>query len=85
MIPKEIAIQDKITKWLEENEIYASTVIFTFEIDGGLLSITTYSDLDYEDLINLIGYKTSCDKSGYILCEGRTILLKGIALANFLL
>lgn len=85
MIPREIDIQNKITKWLEDNEIYASTVIFTFEIDNGLLSITVYSKSDYEDLIDLIGYKTSCDKSGYVLCEGKTVLLTGLALTRFLL
>ena len=85
MIPKEIMIQESIIKALEEKDIYASTVIFTYEIDNGLLSITVYSNSDWEDLLELTGYKNSCDKSGYILCEGKTILLKGVALINFLL
>lgn len=85
MIIRELEIQEKITTWLEENEIYTSTVVFTFELCDGLLSITVYNDMDYEDLLNLIGYNDSCDKSGYILCEGKTVLLKGLALANIVL
>lgn len=83
--PREIEIQDKITKFLEDNEVWASTVVFTFEAAGGLLSITVYSECDYEDLLELIGYRTSCDKGGYTLCSGKTVLLQGLALTRFLL
>jgi hypothetical protein len=82
---REIEIQESVIKTLTNFEIYPFSVIFTYSggINSGLLSITFFLKDDIHKLLDLLEYKTQCDKSGYtILEETNTILLSDMALIN---
>ena len=73
-------------KFLEDNDIYPFSVTYTYELglDGsGALAITLYVKSDYDRLLEILDYKSQCDKSGYLVFpENNTIILQGMALAN---
>lgn len=82
---REIEIQESVIKMLTNSDIYPFSVIFTYSggIDSGLLSITFFLRSDINKLLDILEYKTQCDKSGYtIFEETNTILLSDMALIN---
>ena len=83
---REERFQEAVIRFLGEHDIYPFSVTYTYEVgpDGvGLLSITMYVKADYDNLLDLLDYKSQCDKSGYIVFpDTNTIILQGIALAN---
>lgn len=79
---KEIEIQESVRKYLEDREIYPFSVIFTNEFNG-ILSITLYTIDDLNEILDTLGYKSMCDKSGFTI-EKNTLLLSGMALMSFL-
>ena len=83
--PRELRIQEEVTKYLESKELYPYSVICSFSIPpgDGILSITFFTSLDLEDFLNVLDYKNQCDKSGYLIFKDtNTTILKGLALFN---
>lgn len=84
---KEIIVQERVTKWLEEKETYPFNVTYTRALGSGnegLLSITFFMRDDLEEFLDLIDYKTTCDKAGYIILEdSNTVILVGLALIRY--
>lgn len=77
--------EDAISK-LSSYELYPFSVVFTYSggVSDGLLSITFFSPQDITRLLDILNYKSQCDKSGYFIVEEyNTIILSGIALLNF--
>lgn len=83
-VGNEISIQEGVLAFLEKHSIFPFKITYT-GLDSGYLGITLYTSSDVDDLLELLDYKTRCDKSGYIISkESRTIILEGIALFEFL-
>lgn len=82
----EVKTQEEAICKLSSYEIYPFSVIFTYSggIPDGLLSITFFLPTDIDKLLDILDYKSQCDKSGYfIIREYNTLILSGIALINF--
>lgn len=80
---REERFQESVIQFLGEHDIYPFSVIYTYELSNGILAITTYVKEDYESILDLLDYKSQCDRSGYLLFpEYNTMLLRGMALAN---
>lgn len=80
---REINIQESIIAKLQEYNIFPFSVIFSFMSPdkNGILSITFYLPEDLEKLLDILKYKSQCDKSGWtIIKKTNTILLTGLAL-----
>lgn len=83
-IGNEISIQESVLWFLENHNIFPFKISYT-SLDSGYLGITLYTSSDVDDLLELLDYKTRCDKSGYIISrETRTIILEGTALFEFM-
>ena len=81
-----MGIEEKTIKFLGEHNIYPFSVFFTDVIGSGALSITFYIEDDLEEFLDILGYKSLCDTSGYnVFPEDRTILLTGQGLMNYYL
>lgn len=78
----EIKIQETIIQFLEDKNLIPFDVIYTNEL-GGALSITFYMREDLGELLNYLGYKSMCDKSGFTV-SGNTVILSGMALLSFI-
>lgn len=84
-----IKLQSDIRARLENKGIYPYSVIYTSEglggnNRGGLLSITLYNIEDYNKLLEISGYKSICDRSGFLLLEDTlTIIISGMSLLSF--
>lgn len=77
--------QEKVIEKLLEHNISPFSVIFTYSggDEDGILSITFYISEELDEVLDLLDYKTQCDKSGYaIMRESNTLLLSGVALIN---
>lgn len=83
-IPKEVEIQELIYKKLYDLNINPFSVICTFGLGfEGLVSITVYIKSEIKEILDLLNYKSICDKSGYIILEdNNTIIFTGMALIN---
>lgn len=82
----EVKTQEEAIRKLSSYEIYPFSVIFTYSggISDGLLSMTFFLPTDIDKLLDILDYKSQCDKSGYIIIrEYNTMILSGIALINF--
>lgn len=83
IIPREEQIQEDIVEKLDKYDIHPFSVICSFIINGGVVSITFYIRQELNEVLNLLGYKSLCDKSGYlILEENNTLILSDLALIN---
>lgn len=82
--PRELEIQDMITKKLKDNNIYPFSVICTFGLGfSGLVSITFYLKSEIKEVLDLLDYNNLCDKSGHLILEdNNTIIFTGIGLLN---
>ena len=84
---KEVIVQERVIKWLEEKETYPFNVTYTKALGTGkegLLSITFFMREDLMEFLDLIDYKTACDKAGYIILEEtNTVILIGLALIHY--
>lgn len=82
----EEAVQDGAAKVLEELGIIPYSLIFTYKIEGGCLSITLFMKEALDLLLKELKYYDQCDKSGFnIFPESNTVILTGMALSNFYL
>lgn len=73
--PKEIEVQEWIQSKLIEREIYPLTVFYTRK-DCGTLGLSFYSNYDLDEILEVIDYKSLCDKSGYIVIpEYNTLII----------
>jgi hypothetical protein len=82
---KEIEIQEQIIEKLGERDLYPFSVVFSFESPdgGGILSITFHFEQDLTKLLDILKYKSQCDKSGWLIMDkNNTIILTGLALLN---
>ena len=82
----EVKTQEEAIRKLSSYEIYPFSIIFTYSggISDGLLSMTFFLPTDIDKLLDILDYKSQCDKSGYIIIRDyNTIILSGIALINF--
>ena len=80
-LPREIEIERYILEVLSEvYDISPFSVIYT-ECKGiSVVSITLFGQDDLKELLDLLGYKRLCDKSGYsIFRDKNTIIFTGIA------
>lgn len=82
----EEAVQEGAVKVLEELGIIPYSLIFTYKIEGGCLSITLFMKEALDLLLKKLQYYEQCDKSGFnIFPESNTVILTGMALSNFYL
>lgn len=82
---RESQIQNSVIEKLKSMNIFPASVIFTYAggYDDGMLGITLYLEEDLDEFLDLLEYKTQCDKSGYwINKETNTVILTGLALIN---
>ena len=81
---REFTIQENVLSFLEKHSIYPFSVICTFVLLNGVVSITFFLREDLDNFLELIGYKSLCDNSGFIILkDNNTILLTDKALLNF--
>lgn len=72
-----------LTDELEKLDIYPFRVIFTKEYDC-LVSLTFYTKLDLQDLLEKIKYSSICDKSGYeVYDDTNTLIIRSSAVVGF--
>lgn len=82
-IPREIEIQDDIVDKLDKYDIHPYSILCSFAIDEGIVSITFFLKQDLLEFLDLLDYKNQCDKSGYLIMkDNNTIILSGLALIN---
>ena len=81
MIPREIEIQDYILDSLSEiYDISPFSVIYTECFGSVRISITFFGSDDLQEFLDIIRYKSLCDKSGFsIFYDKITIILIGMA------
>ena len=82
---REEEIQNNVTKFLVDHEIFPFSVIYTdcFGV-GGLLAITFWISLDTGELLDCLDYSRICDKNGFIILEeNNTVMMTGYAFLNF--
>ena len=81
--PREIEMQEKVTNYLTDHNIYPFSVTVSYSIDSGILGITFYFTQDLNDFLDLAGYEYLCDKSGYTILENtKTVLVSGLPLVK---
>ena len=82
---REKEVQEKITQFLLSNGISPFSVIFTYCFDdGGLLGLTFWLKSEVEEFLNLVEYKSLCDRKGYLILENNnTVIISGFALIDF--
>ena len=66
MVPREVEIQELATKWLLERDISPESVTLSYKYFDGLLAITFYLESDLDEFLDLVDYKYSCDKTGFV-------------------
>lgn len=82
-VPREIRIQEDIVDKLDKYDIHPFSVICSFSIGEGIISITFYLKQDLTEFLDLLNYKSQCDKTGYLVLEdNNTVILSGLALIN---
>jgi hypothetical protein len=82
----EESIADLVKERLLSQELYPSSVFFTYERNGGCLAITFMAREDIDTFLDSLDYKSMCDKSGFtVYPTTRTVLLEGMALAKIVL
>jgi hypothetical protein len=79
--------QEAVIKYLEKYDIYPFSVTYTSDYnrssDGCILGITTYIVDDIDTILELLDYKSLCDKSGFtVFRENCTIILQGMPLVH---
>lgn len=80
MIPKQIELEEAVTSALVSKNICPLNVFYTFISSpgemNGTLGLTFFTWLDLEEVLEMIDYKSLCDKSGVIvLKETNTLIL----------
>lgn len=81
--PREIEIQERVTNFLTDHNIYPFSVTISYSIDSGILGITFYFTQDLNDFLGIMGYEYLCDKSGYTILENtNTVLISGLPLVK---
>ena len=78
-------IQENIIAKLMARDISPFSVIFSYEAgdSGGMLSITFYLRDELTELLDILKYKSQCDKSGWTIVEKtNTVIFTGIALLH---
>lgn len=84
MIGTEKRVQEVVIDKLESYEIYPFSVTYTSE-SNGIMSMTFFIRDDLEEVLEMLGYKRKCDKSGYeIIPETNTLILTGFAIIDAL-
>jgi len=82
---QEEELQENIIKKLQSRDLNPFSVIFSYEAGdtGGMLSITFYLREELNELLEILKYKSQCDKSGWIIIEKtNTVIFMGIALLH---
>ena len=83
MIPREIELQESVTSWLLEHDISPASVTLSYKFFDGILAVTFYFRQDLNEFLDLVDYKYSCDKSGYVILEDtNTVFLHGLPLVK---
>lgn len=82
---KEKGIQENVIKFLDISGLSPFSVTFTYCFeDGGTLALTFWMKEEVEEFLEKIGFKSICDKSGYlILGDNNTVIISGFALIDF--
>lgn len=81
--PREIETQEDIVAKLDRLDIHPYSIICSFAIGEGIISITFYLKQDLSEFLDLLSYRSQCDKTGYLVMEdNNTIILSGLALIN---
>lgn len=80
IIPREIEVEKEVEKLLIKRELYPFNVFYTIDQstkgwEEGLLAITLHTSLDLQELLEILDYRSCCDKSGYILLPDYNTLL----------
>lgn len=84
MIAREIEFQEAAISFLGEHNIYPFSCVFTYSVCDGILGLTFYLSSDLLEVLDILDYKSQCDKSGFMILEkNNTLLLSGLALFNF--
>lgn len=82
-VPREIRIQEDIVDKLDKCDIHPFSVICSFSIGEGIISMTFYLRQDLTEFLDLLNYRSQCDKTGYLVLEdNNTVILSGLALIN---
>lgn len=73
MKPREIEIEETIQEVLVGRNLYPFSIFYTFLGDSdnfsGTLGISFYTRIDLEELLDILDYKSLCDKNGFIILE----------------
>lgn len=86
MIPPEFEVQVWTQEKLTARGIFPFNVFYTRcgKYDQ-VLGLTFFLEIDLEDFLDILDYKTLCDKSGYtIFPKSNTIILSGEGLMRLL-
>ena len=80
--PKEIEVQEWIQSLLVKREIYPFTVFYTYiGGSGGTLGLSFYSRFDLDELLEMLEYRSLCDKSGFrVIPETNTLIVTSQAI-----
>ena len=82
---QEEELQENIIGKLQSRDLNPFSVIFSYEAGdtGGMLSITFYLRDEMAELLEILKYKSQCDKSGWgIIEKTNTIIFTGLALLH---
>ena len=82
---QEEELQENIIGKLQSRDLNPFSVIFSYEAGdtGGMLSITFYLRDELAELLEILKYKSQCDKSGWEIIEKtNTIIFTGLALLH---
>lgn len=75
-IPREIEIQNYVRDVLSEYfNIYPFSVLYTECYGSPRLSVALFGSGDLQELLEIIGYKQRCDKTGYTVFYDKNTLL----------
>lgn len=79
--------QDAVVDFLGKYDIYPYSVTYTSEYsrsnDGCIIGITTFIVEDLDMILDLLDYKSLCDKSGFFVFRDKcTIILQGMPLVH---
>lgn len=78
-------VQEKAMDLLDSANLLPFSVVYTYALnDSGVLAITFYLEKDLEELLDILDYKSLCDKSDFVLIKSTgTVLLKDSAIIRF--
>lgn len=77
-LPEELEIQRWIQEKLTEKDLYPFNIFFTKKPGPATLGITFYTEIDLEDMLEILEYKSICDKSDYLIFpESNTLITIG--------